>query len=254
MNLVINARDAMPNGGKLTIETCNITLNDTYCNTLDSVQPGSYVMLEVSDTGHGMDEQTKSHIFEPFYTTKEVGKGTGLGLATVYGIIQQSGGHITVISEPGCGTVFRIYLPNIGNSALTVEPSKESCIRQKGTKSVLVVEDEDDVREYVCEVLRDNGHLVLEAGNGNDAIELCRQQKEPVSLLLTDVVMPGISCKELTEKISMLLPDMKVLYMSGYADDTIVQNDFLIPDTVFIEKPFSPDLLIQKVQEVLGIP
>jgi two-component system, cell cycle sensor histidine kinase and response regulator CckA len=242
----------MPYGGKLTIETSNITLKESNCSKLDSMQSGCYVMLAVSDTGHGMDEQTRSHIFEPFYTTKEVGKGTGLGLATVYGIIQQSGGHIEVMSEAGHGASFRIFFPKIGNAAVSVEQPEQSFILQKRTESVLVVEDVDEVREYVCKVLRDNGHIVLEASSGNEAIAYCRQHKQPVSLLLTDVIMPGISCKELAEEIATLLPGIKVLFMSGYTDDAISRNDLLKPDTFFIEKPFSPQMLTQKVQEVLG--
>jgi PAS domain S-box-containing protein len=251
MNLSVNARDAMPKGGKLTIETSNVHLSEEFASNHMSVPAGDYVMLAVSDTGFGMDAQTQARIFEPFFTTKEVGKGTGLGLATVYGIVKQSGGSIWVYSEVGRGTTFKIYLPCVEESAEEVgaETSKPELLR--GTETVLLVEDEEVVREMATDILRDSGYHVLEAKHGPEAITLCREYEGEIHLMLSDVVMPHMSGRELAEQLMPLRSSMKVLYMSGYTDDAIVHHGVLEEGTAFIGKPFSPDALARKVREVL---
>ena len=251
LNLSINARDAMPKGGRLTIETSNVHLSEEYSHDHVSVRPGQYVMLAVSDNGCGMDAETQGHIFEPFFTTKEVGKGTGLGLATVYGIVQQSEGTIWLYSEVGQGTAFKIYLPCAEVSVKEVEVEADDFESLQGTETVLLVEDEAVVREMATEILRDSGYHVLEAKHGPEAIILARQHSGVIDLMLTDVVMPQMSGRELAEQLSPSRRDMKVLYMSGYTDDAIVHHGVLDEGTAFIGKPFTPSALARKVREIL---
>ncbi len=251
MNLAVNARDAMPQGGKLTIETAKVFLDNQYATQHFTVAPGLYLMLAVSDTGTGMNEETQSRIFEPFFTTKDIGKGTGLGLSTVYGIIKQSGGNIWVYSEVGRGTTFKMYLPLIAEDAQVYRRSAESEEAMAGTETILLVEDDETVRNLVSEVLQNYGHEVLEAANGGSALLICERHERPIHLLLTDVIMPEMSGSELATRLARLRPEMKSLYMSGYTDDAIVNHGVLEADTPFIQKPFTPMALARKVREVL---
>ncbi len=252
MNLAVNARDAMPQGGKLLIETSNVELDEDYARSHSNMTPGKYVMVAVSDTGCGMDLETQAHIFEPFFTTKEKGQGTGLGLATVYGIVKQSGGFIWVYSEPGQGSTFKIYFPCVEEAVPTAEPAKVRPAKPaKGKETVLVVEDEEGVRSLVCETLKSKGYKVLEAEGAAQALKIAEQHTKPIHLLLTDVVMPQTGGKELAKRLSTLHPETKVLYMSGYTDDAIVRHGILEGSTAFLQKPFAPDALVRKVREVL---
>ena len=250
LNLVVNARDAMPQGGKITIETSNIYLDEAYARRHIAVQSGWYVMLVVSDTGHGMDAEIQKYIFEPFFTTKEQGKGTGLGLSTVYGIVKQSGGSIWVYSEVGLGTSFKIYLPLVEEQD-TLSQERVGCPQEAGTETVLLAEDEEMVRNLAHETLMMHGYTVLKASNAGEALLFCQQHEGPIHLLLTDVVMPGMGGKELAERVGTLRPDTRVLYMSGYTDDAIVHHGILDEDVAFIGKPFTPNALVLKVVEVL---
>ncbi|MFS8087219.1 MAG: ATP-binding protein, partial [Acidobacteriota bacterium] len=252
LNLVLNARDAMPDGGSLTIQTANVILDANYANVHRPVEPGPYVMIAVSDTGLGMDREVQARIFEPFFTTKEKGKGTGLGLSTVYGIVEQSGGNVFAYSEPGHGTTFKVYLPRVDKSAGVNESLAEEIPAFTGTETVLLVEDEDAVRDLAQEILQSNGYRVLDACNGHEAIRVSEQHSGLIDLMVTDVVMPQIGGRELAERLSGTRPEMRVLYMSGYTDDAIVHHGVLDGRAAFLEKPFTPDALAIKVREVLS--
>jgi two-component system cell cycle sensor histidine kinase/response regulator CckA len=251
MNLAINARDAMPKGGKLTIETNNIFLDESCAAQHADVIPGFYVKLTVSDIGTGMDDETQKRIFEPFFTTKGLGKGTGLGLSTVYGIIKQSGGNIWVYSELGYGTTFKVYLPCVNEDAQEYKRSYEPEEDIQGTETILLAEDEEVVRKLARKVLESYGYQILEAASGGSALLICERHQEPIQLLITDVIMPEMSGRELAERLSSLRPEMKVLYMSGYTDNAIIHHGVLDEGTDFIQKPFVPNALAQKVREVL---
>ncbi len=252
LNLVVNSRDAMAQGGTLTIETKNVDLDATYAESSVQVKPGPYVMIAVSDTGCGMNETTKARVFEPFFTTKEPGKGTGLGLSTVYGIVKQSRGYVWASSEPGVGTTFRVYLPRLVDSAGHIAPSFESATAApNGEETVLLVEDEELVREMVHQILRIQGYTVLVAGSGDEAVRIVKEYGGPIHLLLTDVVMPQMSGPGLAGQITDMRPEVKVLYMSGYTEDTIVHQSVLDEGVNFIQKPFKKDVLGKKIREVL---
>jgi CheY-like chemotaxis protein len=250
MNLAVNARDAMPQGGKLTIDTTNVELDAEYASHRVGVEPGRFVQLAVTDTGLGMDAGTLDRVFEPFFTTKGMGKGTGLGLSTVYGIVKQSGGNLWVYSEPGRGTTFKVYLPRKDAPATVVKRKPVSTLL-KGSETVLVVEDEDAVRSLVERILRGAGYRVLAAANGDDAIARVEGHRGKIHLLLTDVVMPEMSGRELAEHLAEHNPRLKTIFMSGYTDNAIVHHGVLDPGTRFIGKPFSPFDLARKVREVL---
>jgi PAS domain S-box-containing protein len=251
MNLAVNARDAMPLGGKLTLETANAFLDEAYGRSHLEVKPGPYVMLAVSDNGEGMDAATQAHIFEPFFTTKTMGQGTGLGLATVYGIVRQSGGHIWVYSEPGQGTTFKIYLPRV-EEALSPTESKTGAVTElKGKETILVVEDDRTLREVISQGLKKFGYGVLLAANGGEALLICEKRQEPIDLLLTDVVLPQMGGRELAERLTAAIPGLKVLYMSGYTENAIVNNGILKEDVGFLQKPFKVNVMVQKIREVL---
>jgi len=250
INLAVNSRDAMPRGGKLTIETADVELDGAYARRHMGVQPGRHVMLSVSDTGVGMSAEVKDRLFEPFFTTKEMGKGTGLGLSTVYGILKQSGGNIWVYSEPGQGTTFKIYLPRVDEP---LAEKREEIIGDipRGEETILVVEDEETVRKLAMRLLKGQGYKVLEAPDGGKAFLLCEKYKERIDLVLTDVVMPGMSGRELVERLTHIHPEMKVIYMSGYTDNAIVHHGVLYQGIDFLQKPFTLDVLARKVREVL---
>ncbi|MDQ3667189.1 MAG: ATP-binding protein [Acidobacteriota bacterium] len=248
INLVVNARDAMPQGGKIKIETANVELDQAYADTHVAAKPGQYVMLAVSDNGSGMDAETKKLIFEPFFTTKALGKGTGLGLSTVYGIVKQSGGNIWVYSEIGRGTAFKIYLPRVEAEAELQMQTPQAMALPVGTETILVVEDEHKVRALTCENLRVCGYQVLEAANGQEALDICAQHEGPIDLLLTDVVMPLMSGGELAVLVGKERHGLPVLYISGFTDDAIVHHGVLEPGTAFLEKPFTLSTLARKVR------
>jgi PAS domain S-box-containing protein len=251
MNLVVNARDAMPHGGNLIIETENVYLNESYTESHISVRPGAYVMLAVSDTGEGISTENKEHIFEPFFTTKETGRGTGLGLSTVYGIVKQSGGNIWVYSEVGQGTVFKVYLPRVDEVPQEYTRRGDVAETLHGNETVLVAEDDQRVRSLVREVLEHYGYRVLAAERGDIALQLAQQCDGPIDLLLTDVVMPKMSGRTVADQLRTIHPELKVLYMSGYTDESIVHHGVLDPNTPFLQKPFTPQVLARKVRGVL---
>jgi two-component system cell cycle sensor histidine kinase/response regulator CckA len=251
LNLAINARDAMPRGGTLTFETANVVLDETYAQTRRAVPPGPYVVLAVSDTGCGMTPEVQAQIFEPFFTTKEHGNGSGLGLATVYGIVKQSGGHVWVYSEPGHGSVFKVYLPPADE---VPEPAAPEVVRRSagGGETILLVEDSDRLRELIGRSLAGYGYTVLQAGRPDEALRMCEAHPSQIDLLLTDVVMPGMSGRELAECVLTLRPGIHVLYMSGYTDDAVVHHGVRQPGMAFLQKPFTPDVLARKVRKVLA--
>jgi len=251
-NLAVHARDAMPQGGQLTLEAANVELDSSYASSQESVLPGHYVMIAVSDTGIGMDAETRARVFQPFFTAKQRGEGMGLALATLYGIVRQSEGHIWVYSEPGKGTTFKVYLPRIDQAVEVIAPTQVPVDElSRGSETILLAEDEEAVCSLVRGVLESRGYDVLETKGANDALEIGERHKKHIHLLLTDVVMPQMSGRELAEHLAPLHPETKVLYMSGYADHAVVQHGLLDPGTVFLQKPFTPDALTLKVREVL---
>jgi PAS domain S-box-containing protein len=250
MNLVVNAKDAMPEGGKLTVQSSDVTVRQNFSEHR-FIQPGRYAVISVADTGHGMDAETQSRIFEPFFTTKEKGKGTGLGLSTVYGIVKQSNGYVFAESEPGAGTTFYVYLPRVEESAEELAPAKLQENEAGGCETVLLVEDEESVRELVRVTLASRGYNVLEAENGECGLRIAEAFKKHIDILITDVMMPGIGGRELARKLLLLRPGISVLYLSGYTEDAVVTHGVVGPSTAFLQKPFTLQNLAKKVREVL---
>jgi two-component system cell cycle sensor histidine kinase/response regulator CckA len=250
MNLVVNARDAMPDGGTIDIETSNVELDDEYARTHASTRPGPYVMLAVSDTGQGMSREIQTRVFEPFFTTKEKGKGTGLGLSTVYGIVKQSGGSIWMYSEPGQGTTFKIYLPRVD---AVVDDNVVAPILNGhgGNETILLVEDEDSVREVASRILRRQGYSVVEASNGTEALREFGERGREFDLIITDIVMPGMGGLELAQRVREWAPAARILFTSGYTEDAVLRRSFLDPGAEFIEKPFTPAHLAERTRQVL---
>jgi two-component system cell cycle sensor histidine kinase/response regulator CckA len=251
MNLAVNARDAMPDGGRLTIETANVDLDVPAPRTFGDVPPGAYVMLAVSDTGCGMDAETQAHIFEPFFTTKEATKGTGLGLSTVYGIVQQSGGHIWVYSEPERGSVFKVYLPRVAEPSAPRAAPPAPATATGGSETVLLVEDDEQVRALMVSALHGCGYEVLEASDGIQALLVVGQHTGPIDLLVTDLVLPGMSGRDVATHVTRLRPDVAVLYVSGYADHAAVLHGHLEAKSALLQKPFTPLALARKVRAAL---
>jgi two-component system, cell cycle sensor histidine kinase and response regulator CckA len=251
INLAVNARDAMPRGGRLTIETHNVTVGADDAQAHATFRPGTYVMLAISDTGHAIDPAVLPQIFDPFFTTKAPGKGTGLGLSTVYGIVKQSGGWIWVYSEAGHGTTFKIYLPQVDGEAAAEPPREVAAADRRGVETVLVVEDDAAVRKLTCEALRKHGYDVLEAANGGEALLICERRPGAIRLLVTDIVMPYMSGPDLAARALALQPHMRVLYTSGYTDDAVVRHGLLDRTVAFLQKPFAVSALAQKVRQVL---
>jgi two-component system, cell cycle sensor histidine kinase and response regulator CckA len=251
MNLAVNSRDAMPHGGQLTIETANVSVDDHYVMEHVAIKPGPYVLLAISDTGVGIDQDAQAHIFEPFFTTKGIGKGTGLGLSTVYGIVKQSGGNIWVYSEVNKGTTFKIYLPRVDEVTPEYKVPESPSELLHGFETILLAEDDGMVRDLIHKLLKNHGYQVLEAATGSLALKISARYEGQIDLLLTDVVMPEISGREVADQLAQSRPEMKVLYMSGYTDDTIVRHRILDADVAFLQKPFTPEALLLKLQEVL---
>jgi CheY-like chemotaxis protein len=254
LNLAVNARDAMPQGGRLTIETANVELDKEYSRAHSDVSPGPYVLLTVSDTGSGMTAAVKARLFEPFFTTKEVGKGTGLGLAVIHGVVKEAGGHVEVESEPGVGTIFRVYLPRVNQPAWSGPSLSDMSIPPRGTETVLMVEDEEGVRILTRHLLKGFGYTVMEAASGADALSQAGKHAGPVDLLITDVVMPGMSGGQVATEMATLHPEARVLFVSGYTNDAVVRHGILQDKVHFLPKPFSPMGLAVKIREVLDSP
>jgi len=253
MNLVVNARDAMPQGGQITIETRSVELDEHYTSEHAPVIAGRYVMLAVGDNGIGMSRDTREHAFDPFFTTKEAGKGTGLGLATVYGIVKQSGGYVWIYSEPELGTTLKLYFPEVSSSAAfaTIEPRTASTETRRGSETILLVEDEEAVRSLTSRILKKQGYRVMAAQHGREAMEIATREEGRIDLVLTDVVMPGMNGRGLVERLTGIRPSIKSLYMSGYTDDDIIRRGFIEPSKSFLQKPFTSDALLQTVRKVL---
>jgi signal transduction histidine kinase len=251
MNLAVNARDAMPGGGRLTIETASVNLDAPAPRTFGDVPPGTYAMLAVSDTGSGMNAETQAHVFEPFFTTKEAGKGTGLGLSTVYGIVQQSGGHIWLYSEPGRGSVFKVYLPQVTEASAPIAMPTAPAATTGGSETILLVEDDEQVRALMVSALQTCGYRVLEASDGIQALLAVGQHAGPLDLLVTDVVLPGMSGRDVASHVAGLCPNVAVLYVSGYPDHAAVQHGLLDEASALLQKPFTPHALAQQVRQTL---
>jgi two-component system cell cycle sensor histidine kinase/response regulator CckA len=253
MNLVVNARDAMPQGGQITIETRSVELDEHYTSEHAPVIAGRYVMLAVGDNGIGMSRDTREHAFDPFFTTKEAGKGTGLGLATVYGIVKQSGGYVWIYSEPELGTTLKLYFPEVSSSAAFTasEPRTASSETSRGSETILLVEDEEAVRNLTSRILKKQGYRVMAAQHGREAMEMAAKEEGWIDLVLTDVVMPGMNGRGLVERLTGIRPRIKSLYMSGYTDDDIIRRGFIEPSKSFLQKPFTSDALLQTVRKVL---
>ena len=254
MNLAVNARDAMPEGGKLTIETAIVELDATYAGTHFDIKPGRYAMLAVSDTGTGMTPEVKAHVFEPFFTTKDPGKGTGLGLSTVHGIVSKSGGHIEVYTQPGQGTTFKVYLPVAEQSAQDASTRSAGREPRGGSETLLLVEDEEPLRRLMCESLALHGYTVLEARDGSEAIGICERLDQVIDLLVTDLVMPLMNGPDLARRVALTRPDLRVLFVSGYTDQALVHQGARDRATAFLQKPFMPETLAHKVRETLDQP
>jgi hypothetical protein len=252
VNLAVNARDAMPLGGRLTIETSDVVLDENYARTHMGVKPGDFTMIAVSDSGTGMDAETRRRIFEPFFTTKEKGKGTGLGLATVYGMVKQTGGDIWVYSELGQGTTFKLYFPRVAEAVSDSGGGEAAAARRSGGETILVVEDEKAVRDLTVRILQQLGYTILTAGNGEEALEISRAHAGAIDLLLTDVVMPNMSGRQLADNLQAGRPDTKVLYLSGYTENTVVHHGVLDAGVDFLPKPYSRENLARKLREVLS--
>jgi nitrogen-specific signal transduction histidine kinase/CheY-like chemotaxis protein len=253
MNLVVNARDAMPQGGRITIETRNIDLDENYSSEHAPVVPGRYIMLAVGDTGVGMTQDTREHAFDPFFTTKEAGKGTGLGLATVYGIVKQSGGYVWIYSEPGHGTTLKLYFPEVSSAAAFTTTDNRAASKEvkRGSETILLVEDEAAVRGLTSRILEKQGYRVIAAQHGREAMDIASREEGPIDLVLTDVVMPGMNGRGLVERLTGIRPGIKSLYMSGYTDDDIIRRGFIEASKSFLQKPFTSDGLLQTVRKVL---
>jgi len=255
LNLVVNARDAMPQGGRLLIETANVELDEAYCTSHPEVAPGPYVMLAISDTGIGMDSETRAHLFEPFFTTKEVGKGTGLGLSTVYGIVKQNGGSVSVYSELGHGASFKVYLPGLVGARTESSPEPAATgPAAAGSGTILLVEDEPALREAAVEHLRSLGYEVLDVADGEQALRVAQEFPRAIDLLLTDVIMPGLGGTELGHQVQRLRPEIRVLYMSGYTENAALQDPATKLPGHFLQKPFSFRVLGEAVMELLKVP
>jgi two-component system, cell cycle sensor histidine kinase and response regulator CckA len=252
LNLGVNARDAMAGGGTLTIRTANVDLDEIFASNHIGMEPGPYTLLQVTDSGVGMDDATKERVFDPFFTTK--GDGTGLGLATVYGIVKQSGGHIWLYSEPGMGTTFKIYFPITEESVGDSLPAQIEPRSFEGPETILLVEDDDAVRPLVAQALRLYGYTVLEAGNGQQALDIAEHERNAIDLLLTDVVMPGMNGRELAEQLLAEQPTLHVLYTSGYPADTIIRHGIAEATAAYLEKPYLPDDLAHKIRDILDVP
>jgi two-component system cell cycle sensor histidine kinase/response regulator CckA len=251
LNLAVNARDAMPQGGRLIVEAANVTLETPLTSRLGESAPGEYIKLTVSDTGLGMDAETQRHIFEPFFTTKEPGKGTGLGLFTVYGIVTQHGGNMQVESAPGVGTTFTIHLPRVEMPIKAAEVESAPRLAPYGGETILLVEDEAVVRDLVRQVLQETGYAVLEAANGEQALQLSHTHRGPIQLLLTDVVLPGLGGPEVAEQLASTRPEIRVIYMSGYAQETSMRYGIPERQRLFLQKPFTPTTLLTHVRAAL---